>query len=150
MLLFGCGILNLFQTRWFDGFSPTKHSSRRLNRLPAEILGYNIARFDFDVRKAGYVVSPRVLESLVPKFIDDFSRLGSSNISLSQWGWQLNSDFNRGKGLMIDRQQAAEISDNLLDYINQKYQILVEKANAYTFPYVSTIVNVPIRTADLI
>lgn len=139
------GFLNLFQTRWFDGFSPTKHSSRRLNRLPAEILGYNIARFDFDVRKAGYVVSPRVLESLVPKFIDDFSRLGSSNISLSQWGWQLNSDFNRGKGLMIDRQQAAEISDNLLDYINQKYQILVEKANAYTFPYVSTIVNVPIE-----
>ena len=44
-----------------------------------------------------------MLERLVSSFIKDFDKYGSGGLCLSQMGWQLNSDFNRGKGRTIDR-----------------------------------------------
>ncbi len=139
------GFLNVYRERLFDGFSSTKDAARRLNRLPADIFDFNIATFAGEVANSGYIVSPRVLNNLVSSFMNDFDKYGSEAISLNQMGQQLNSDFRRSAGDMIDRQQAAEIISNQLASISQEKNILIEGGNSYTLPYASIIVNMPLE-----
>ncbi|NLL88563.1 MAG: hypothetical protein GX228_06490 [Firmicutes bacterium] len=143
------GFLNVYRNRLFDGFSSTRDAARRLNRLPAQINSYHLATFAARSDESAYLVSPRVLPGLVKSFVEDFNRFGSKGISLGQLGSQLNSDFNRTKGLFVDRQQAAEITADLMNGIAQEYSILVEKGNLYCLPYTSTIVNMPLEDSDL-
>lgn len=139
------GFLNVFQERLFDGFSSTKDATRSLNRLPAKIYNYNIATFARETEDSGHIVSPRVLEKLISNFMSDLNNYGSESISLNQMGWQLNSDFRRSVGDMIDRQQAAEIIRQQLASISKGNNIMIEGGNFYTLPHTSIIVNMPLE-----
>lgn len=138
------GFLNVFQDRLFDGFSSTKDAARRLDRLPAKVYSYNRATFARDA-DLGYIVSPRILEKLVLGFMSDFNSYGAEGISLSQMGWQLNSDFRRSAGDMIDRQQASKIISSQLASIAKSNSIMIEGGNLYSLPFASTIVNMPLE-----
>lgn len=139
------GFLNVFRERLFDGFSSSRHAARNLNRLPARFYSYNAATFAQENAKARYVVSPQVLKTVVPSFMDDFTKFGSESIALNQIGWQLNSDFRHGTGAMVDRQHASEIISSQLESISRDYKIMIEGGNVYNWPYASMMVNVPLE-----
>lgn len=142
------GFLNLYRNGLFDGFVATRDASRRLNRLPAQINPYNPATFAADSTVTAYIVSPRILPGLVKSFFSDFKRFGSNGVSLAQIGSQLNSDFNRSAGKSVDRQQAEEITVDLLRDISRDYKIMVEKGNFYTWPYADVIIGMPVEDSS--
>lgn len=139
------GFLSVYRNRLVDGFIGIRDAARRLDQIVARVYDYNIATFEPETASAITVVSPRVLERLVSSFIKDFDKYGSGGLSLSQMGWQLNSDFNRGKGRTIDRQQAAETVSNEMRRLSDKYDIMVQGGNLYALPYTSIVVNVPLE-----
>jgi len=136
--------LNVYRNTLFDGFSSRSDSAIRLNRLPAQISNYDVATFLPRIDRTAYVLSPRVLPKLMTSFMNDFSRYNSQGIALDKMGWQVNSDFSRRAGQMVDRQHATEIISEQMANVAQRYNIMVDKGNAYTWPYVSTIVNIPL------
>jgi len=139
------GFLSVYRNRLFDSFIGIRDAARRLDQLTARVYDYNIATFEPETASTAMVVSPRVLERLVSSFMSGFDRFGSNGISLSQMGWQLNSDFNKAKGRTIDRQQAAEITRSQMDRISQKYEVMVQGGNLYTLPHTSIVVNMPLE-----
>src|SRR4030095_15186198 len=72
----------------------------------------------------------------------DYNSLGLKSLSLSTLGESLNSNFkNRDQ---INRQDSRNITTDVLAKAKKDYEnIITDDGNAYTFPYVNHILNLP-------
>ena len=147
-LFLDVNFININKHGLFDGFIPILGASRYLSRQVARIFEYDLATYKLDPKRLSYVLSPRYLDDLMSGFMKGFANLDVAGISLRGFGTQLNSDFRENTEKLVDRKQSlATLKGNMDLLIEQNFKILVEGANAYTLPFVDSVVNVPLESS---
>jgi len=124
-------------------FSPKKDASRTMNGVPVSIYPYHLAGHFKEVwQNPTYALSPVKLPAIMDQFISKYDKLGVSGLSLNDLGEELNSDFNT-KHVMTREEAKRTVEEQLkkLDHYSHK---MVSGGNAYTLPYVDSVVNAPL------
>jgi hypothetical protein len=85
-------------------------------------------------------INPEKITGYYNKFAKDYDSLGINALSLSTMGESLNSNFkNRDQ---MNRQDSRTITADVMAKAEEQYEdIITDKGNAYTFPYVTHILN---------
>lgn len=130
------------------GFSaPGTYAAKYLSGQPAFVYEYDVATQLKKDELAMYIIRPEKIPNLVSGFLKDFREYGVNGLSLNQMGYQINADYDT-KGL-IDRQVACDIVTTELGKLTQQgYSLMVSGGNAYTLPYASTIVDIPMDSSS--
>ena len=94
-------------------------------------------------RETNYnIISPKFLVRYVDKFRDKIEKIDISGISLRDLGNTVASDKRRNN--VINRQEAKQVVMEQLNILaNTKDNIMVKGGNAYSWAYVTDIVDVP-------
>ena len=131
----------------FSGFSYRKHAARAMSGRYTTKRTYDyvyqvISRFG-----KGNVVSSGAYLKLFDKFAKDYDDYAIGGISVLSLGTDLSSDFN--EDYAITREDSKVNTMELLAEIYDKYgknggTVIVEGGNAYTWAYVTDILNVPL------
>lgn len=126
----------------FDGFSQKKHQSKTIDGQNAFAQEYDPAWQTFLSMGLG-IISPNVVEEFYEKVYEDYEEFHVGAISVGTLGRDLNSDFNDDAPLT--REDSKTLVKRLLSKIKeQNGRVLVSGGNAYTLPYVTDIVEVPL------
>ncbi len=148
-------VTHVYQDKMFDGFSGTDDTVMTLGKTQSIIYDFNIAtglkdnNEDSRYYHPRWVVSPRMYEELFDSLQKKMDAYGNKNVSLGSLGSKLFSDYN--EECLIDRGQTARlIADQLRQYRDDGYDIIVEKGMAYTLPYVSTVLNIPMTSSKFV
>ena len=143
---------HVYQDRMFDGFSPSNDTVMTLGKTQSIIYDFNLATGlkdsygDAEYYHPRWVISPRKYEELFDKMEESLEEYGNKHISLGTLGYKLSSDYN--EDMIIDRGQTARvIADQLRQYQEAGYDIIVEKGFIYTVPYASAILNIPLTSS---
>lgn len=127
-------------------YSPAKAAVRNLNRAPAAIHPYDPALGTRDQTTEPYhLLAPQVVPTVVDRFIQDYSKLSMSGLSLEDLGDTLYGNYRQGS--QVDRAQAAQVVVNQAQKLEESLsdeELMVNGGNAYLFPYVDHIVNAPL------
>ena len=134
-------LLNFYKSG--NGFYKSFDATKTLTRTPAEQFSYRLSTgAKNDNMPSWYQLSPLLLGKAVDGFCRSYKQYDISNVSLGTMGSLVYSDYKTGKE--VSREVSGGIVQKELGIINQNVgKLLVEDANAYAFPYVSDIVNVP-------
>ncbi len=127
----------------FSGFSYRKHAAKAMSGRYTTRREYDpvyqvIAKFGL-----GNVVSSGAYLTLFEKFAKDYNEYEIGAISALSLGTDLSSDFN--EDYPITREDSKINTQELLAMMQETQgNVLVEGGNAYTIPYVTDIVNLPL------
>ncbi len=89
-----------------------------------------------------YCMNPKKVLSYYETMTGDYDKYGVQNISLSDLGTVLNSNYKKSD--YTNRQESLEIMKEVMRRAADGYDsILVEEGNAYTLPYVDHILGIP-------
>lgn len=148
-------VTHVYQDKIFDGFSGNDDTVMTLGKTQTIIYDFNIAtglkdnNEDSRYYHPRWVVSPRLYEELFDTLQEKMEVYGNKNVSLGTLGSKLFSDYN--EDCLIDRGQTARvIADQLRQYRDDGYDIIVEKGMAYTLPYVSTVLDIPMTSSKFV
>lgn len=133
---------------FFDTFRPRRDASRLLDRDVGRYYPGIVASLQMqDLEKYHYIVSPAKYDELITKFLEDYGTWSLDGLYLTDWGTTLSSDFNL-KGL-VDREQAKDIVVGQFEKLSNQadLQLMVSGGNAYTLPYVQTVVDLPLQSS---
>jgi len=125
-----------------DGFSPRTHVADSLNRHPA--------LRELPSGTSGYVLSMAKLDEQVEDFLNDYNTYGIAGLSLRDLGVNVNSDFQRDVGKLVDRQQARDIVAGAVGRIARDKSVMVDGANLYALVHADHVLNVPTRSSGFI
>ncbi|MEJ6951070.1 DUF5696 domain-containing protein [Natronospora cellulosivora (SeqCode)] len=93
-----------------------------------------------------WVLSTNLLDSLLDDFLSDYLDYDIGGIALTYMGHQINTTYR--SNAEVDRPAAKNIVEEQLDKLrNYQQNIMVERANAYTLPYVNNITNFPMTSS---
>lgn len=138
------GLLSVYRTGLFDGFSVRNDAATQLNQLRAKVYQYRLNTHDRNPNAYYYVLSPRRIDSLVDSFLKDYQRYSLAGISLLDLGAEINSDFKDNPRDVIDREQALAIILAQFEKLRkQNMRIMVDHGNSYTLAYADAIVDLP-------
>jgi hypothetical protein len=129
----------------FDGYSSSKNSVRSITRENLYLVEpqafTNFAEFQY----LNYSVSPYYFEQYMKEFFLDYDKLELSGLSTGNIGSMLYAEYNKKK--QVNREQAKDIIiDGLETYVSEK-KLMLDGGNAYTLPYASDLVNVPMTNS---
>lgn len=130
----------------FDGFK-TQYDAARF--LSGQIAKITQAKFPglTEPNRHNYLLSPERVGDLVAGFHSDYQRFGLDSLSISAFGRQLGSDFN--KQHLIDRQQSLEIITEILaDLQNKGLELMIGGGNMYAIPYSRYIISAPAKASS--
>lgn len=132
------------RNRAFDRFLGFLHSSRFLNRRQAHLNVHNIATYQPIEQRRIPLISPAQYGALLQSFMDDYENWGIKGLSAGSFGYQLFSDFRVNPADLVDRQQAQSIMARQAKSVaGRGTELMMERANAYLFPYIKYIVDAP-------
>ena len=145
-------MMHVYQDRMFDGFSPSNDTVMTLGKTQSIIYDFNIATGlkdtmnDAEYYHPRWVISPRLYEELFDTMEASLEEYGNKHISFGTLGYKLTSDYN--EDMIVDRGQTARvIADQLRQYKEAGYDIIVEKGFVYTVPYATAILNIPLTSS---
>lgn len=126
-----------------SGFSFRKHAAQAMSGRYTAKRDYDPVRQVISMGGLRNVVSSGAYAVLFEKFAKDYDKYEIGAISVMTLGTDLNSDFN--DDYPITREDSKENTKDILSTMKDKYgKVLVAGGNAYTFPYASDIVNIPL------
>jgi hypothetical protein len=126
--------------RSFDGFSPKKDSIRSLFQKIGNNGSLNPAVLEYENMQ--WIINPGKIPGYYSKFSKAYDSLGLNTISLSTLGEGLHSNFKNNS--RVNRQQSRTIAVDVLAKAKNDYgDVLSDYGNAYIFPYVDHILNLP-------
>ncbi|HLR68181.1 MAG TPA: DUF5696 domain-containing protein [Virgibacillus sp.] len=130
------------------GFSPTTHASRHIRREVVERKPINPATYrENNARNSYYILSPNHLSRSVDGFLSDYEKLNIDNVSLRDLGDKIHSDFRESK--VVNREHSKEITEDQLGKINDEFtNVMGSGGNAFVFPYIEEIINVPTTSSQ--
>ena len=126
----------------FDGFTQKKHNAQTIDGRNAYSQEYDPAWQAFIETGLG-ILSPNVIEEFYEGVYEDYEKFDVGSISVCTLGRDLNSDFDDDAPLT--REDSKTLVKRLLSKIQeQNKRVLVSGGNAYTLPYVTDIIEVPL------
>lgn len=126
----------------FDGFSPKEDTAKTIDDRTARFQYYDPVRQGY-VRSGDVLISPTKMDSFYEKTYKDYSKLNVGGIAVSTLGSILTSDFNEDEPL--NREDSKKIVTKLMTKIKQQNgKVLVSGGNAYVWPYVTDIIDIPV------
>ena len=128
-------------TSAFDGISKNNSASRMVDNRYASKQTYNAVLQKYE-NFFTLVISSDALDSLFTKFLDDYSKYDTKNLSASTLGSDINSNFDKDNS--INRDQARQDVIALLDRIanTEGYSLMIDSGNIYSVKYADHILNV--------
>jgi hypothetical protein len=134
-------------------YSPALHSSRQVTRSRASQPRYELAFGTPDrLQTSSTVLSPFYFPGAFDSIISSLKSEGITNVSLDQATWLLYSDFSRRNPfgtIYFNRRDTREVLTNGFKALNDAgIRIMAQGANAYAFPYVSHITDVPMFSSN--
>ncbi len=130
------------------GFNASKDAARTLSNAIVFQFNWSVYQEKTTLGKPWILTSPRKVKSFVESFVSSAKRFGFTSVALDSIGDLLYSDQRRNNTLFIDK--AIEVwRDTLKSTQEQTENLMVTGGNAYTFPYVTNIVNVPLEDSRL-
>ena len=145
-------VAHVYQDRLFDGFSPDNDTAMTLGKQEAIIFDTNISTGKKDLLNDSeyyhprWIVSPKVYEELFDEIQSNLEDFDNMHVSFGTLGYKLSSDFDLD--MIIDRGQSARVTaDQLRQLEDAGYDILVERGFAYTLPYVTTVLDIPMTSS---
>ncbi|GGG53461.1 DUF5696 domain-containing protein [Paenibacillus radicis (ex Gao et al. 2016)] len=126
------------------GFKPKKDASRTIIGTIASIYPYDRAGYYKDTysNDPAFALSPSKLPGVVDKFTGKYNKLKASALSLRDLGSELNSDFNTKH--VITREETKRTVQEQLASLKESSKLMVSGGNAYSLPYVDSIVDAPL------
>ncbi|MCQ2448570.1 MAG: DUF5696 domain-containing protein [Clostridia bacterium] len=128
-------------TKGAVNFSAKADTCRMLNKTYS---GYTKTLFSSgltDPDKFMYAVNPRVMLASYSGFEKKYTALKTNGLSLGSFGTSLNSDKSKSNGL--NRSESKRYICEILSRADKKNDLMVAGANAYCYPYVSRLLDVP-------
>lgn len=131
---------------FYDSFSASK-SSIRISGEYSKIVKYDYAYGVIDkTEKAMSLLSPEKIESLYKELALNYNMAGFKGISLSDLPSCLYGYYGKKKMSRFDTFETIKKSCEILNK-NLENKIIADTANAYIFPYLSHIKNVPLKSS---
>lgn len=132
----------------FSGFSYKKTAGLTLEERYTTKREYDPARQIFR-RTGGVVISSGSYDLAYSKFMKDASKYDIKSIAPRTLGSDLNSDFDQEDGVIF-REQAKVNTQNVLSKFknDSKYNVILDKGNAYTLKYADGLLNVPLESSN--
>lgn len=119
--------------------SSANKSARKITNLSVKLNKYNLENNIIEEEKSNYLLSPEYVEENI---INISKKSSIVNISFDTIGEILYSDFGKKEQNRIESSQ--KISNGLDKFEKEKNTVMVSGANAYLFPSVSDISNIPV------
>ncbi|MDP4118348.1 MAG: DUF5696 domain-containing protein, partial [Bacillota bacterium] len=99
------------------------------------------SRIQYDLGDKWYLLKPTSLKSGISTFLNDYKKYGESGIAIDSIGSMVYSDYKKGSTV---RAQTAKVWESVLKNAKTKAgHVMVDDANAYSFPYVDAILTTP-------
>ncbi|MBE5965938.1 MAG: hypothetical protein E7255_03080 [Lachnospiraceae bacterium] len=138
----------VYTDKAFDGFRYNEDASRQLDHKVAVAGRYDPATLRMLSNEKCYLVSPDAMLKFSVSFFSKLNQLNfDTGISLGSMGRSLNGDYKAGHTVTRDRSE--KIYQSIFADVGKNYtDILTEKGNAYSWAYVSDIVDLPIGGSD--
>lgn len=131
----------------FDGFSLKKHAVKTIDGRYTSKRYYDAAtqlwQNDFAI-----AVSPASYEYLYDGLSSRLDKYGLTGVSVGTLGTDLNSDFDEDDP--YNREDSKELTKELLGRIGEKYKVMVDGGNAYTFPYADVILGMSMESSKYV
>lgn len=140
----GVELLTVQRAGVLDGFRPSRDAARAVNGLYAQKPDYDPVTLSALSKPTRYILSPRVLESLVSKFLKEYQELEIPGLALPSVGRELHADLQRDPARVLDRADSQRLVEQELAKLTELgYALQVDGANAFVLPYATSLVNVP-------
>lgn len=125
-----------------QAFTPSSDAARFVTREVAELYPYNraLSRMSSDLGSY-YLLSPSKLNYFVDQFLKKYSTYNMTGLSLRDLGNVVGSDYRTSR--VIHRDPAKQITQQVLEGINQNYETIVVGGHAYAWAYADHIVDAP-------
>ena len=127
-----------YRDGWFDGYSKNRDSSRQLNDTYARIYPIDYGASIENLDKPRLMIKPQVMQTNLDKFLKSY-QYPSSGLSLGSMGSDLHSHYSKKDGL--NRAQALDIYQDIMETASQKRRLMLDGGNAYTYKYAGHILN---------
>ena len=136
-------------TAMFDRVSNGKHGSKLVDNRYATKQVYNSVSGLYDTLYS-ILVSPDTLDGLYDRFIKDYSKYDTKNISVSTLGSDLNSNFDDKN--TVSRDAARKHVVSLLNRMHNKngYSIMTDIGNSYSYEFIDHILNATIDSSHFV
>lgn len=132
--------------KMFDGFKPRTDGIRSLFQKTSYKGILNVATLEYE--NSVWSVDPSRIPDYYDRFAKDYATLKPEAISLSTLGETLNSNFKNNR--QVNREQSKALIEEVLAKADQAYGSLIsDSGNAYLFPYVDHILNLPDEDSSL-
>ncbi len=131
----------------FSGFSYRKHAARAMSGRYTTRRNYDPVYQIITKFGMGNVVSSGAYLTLFEKFAEDYAPYGVGAISSLSLGTDLSSDYN--EDYPLTREESKVNTQQLLAEMQKMNgSVLVQGGNAYAFPYVTDIVDLPLDNSN--
>ena len=134
-------------SKLFGGYSDKKYAVKTLDDRYTTKRAYYAATQTFE-RTSGVAVSAASFETLYQKFLKSMSKYSFGALSTRALGSDLNSDFDMDD--YYTREDAKNQTVLFLEKMthgDRKFDLIVDKGNAYAMPYASTVLNAPLDSS---
>ncbi len=130
-----------------NGISLYSDAAQTVGSTPAYQYTYNYNLLTKNDKERWEILSPSKMTKAVNSMLEEKEKLKGAGLALSTLGSNIYSDFTHKKE-GIDRADVRAIWEEIFaECSNQFGQIMVDSGNAYTFPYVSHIYDVPLNSS---
>lgn len=131
----------------FDGFSLKKHAVKTIDGRYTSKRYYDAATQEWQ-NDFAIAVSPASFDYLYSGLSERLDKYGLKGISVGTLGTDLNSDFDEDDP--YNREDSKRLTQELLGKIGEKYKVMVDGGNAYTFPYADTILGMSMESSKYV
>lgn len=130
-----------------NGVSSYSDAAQTVGSTPAYQYTYNYNLLTKNDEERWKILSPTKLSEVVASMLEEKEKLNGAGLALSTLGNNIYSDFTH-KEAGIDRADAKAIWEEVFSKSAEQFDsIMVDSGNAYTFPYVSHIYDVPMNSS---
>ncbi len=125
---------------WFDGYTNSDHAVRAIDDRYIIKKAYNPTYQSFNSTSL-LAVSPSVFDYFYSHFAKEDQKLGSTGISVSTLGTDLNSDFDSDDP--YNREDSKLFVEEVMAKMDEAYNgnVMIDGGNSYSLPYASHILN---------
>lgn len=137
----------MHKDEWFDGYSNSDHAVKAIDDRYIIKKKYSATTQSFEITGL-LAVSPSVFEYFYETFSKEDAKLGSTGISVSTLGTDLNSDFDSDDP--YNREDSKLFVEEVMASMKEDYKdsVMTDGGNSYVLPYAKHILNMSLMGSE--